>query len=216
MTLLRTVFRTPLVSMLPAFAIMLLGVVFVNPAQARERSWYKYENSHFEAYSDASEKTARKLLVELENFRGAVLQVANIEVPGGASKVQVVIFSSAKSFHALIGNKNIGGLAFSERGVPYMALSAGGYARETELAIRHEYAHVLMGYSRVRYPVWFSEGFAELMSATTFIKNGTQFTVGDATGRRRNKRSLTPWNELLAEDFNPHALKGAAYVFKIE
>jgi hypothetical protein len=211
MTLLRTIFRTPPVMMLPALAIFFLGVVFANAAQARERTWYKYENSHFEAYSDASEKTASKLLVELENFRGAVLQVANIKVPSGASKVQVVIFSSTKSFNALIGNKHISGLAFTERGIPYMALSAGGNAREREMVIRHEYAHILLAYSRLPYPVWFSEGFAELMSATTFIKKGTQFTVGDATGRRWVNRALTPWNELIAEDFDPHALKGAAY-----
>jgi hypothetical protein len=211
MTLIRTDFGNPPVLALPALAAFFLGVVLANPAHTKERTWYKYENSHFEAYSDASEKAARKLLVELENFRGAVLQVANIKVPSGAAKVQVVIFSSAKSFTALIGNKHIGGFAFTERGIPYMALSAGGNAREKETVIRHEYAHILLAYSRIRYPKWFNEGFAELMSATTFIKKGTQFTVGNVTGRQRINRTLTPWSELLAEDFDPHALKGADY-----
>jgi hypothetical protein len=211
MTLLRTAFKALPVPMLPALAFLSLCIAFGNPAHAREKTWYKYENSHFEAYSDASEKRATKLLVELENFRGAVLQVANIKVPDGAAKVQVIIFSSAKSFKALIGNKYIAGFAFTERGIPYMALSAGGDARQRESVIRHEYAHILLTYSRIPYPRWFNEGFAELMSATTFIKKGTQFTVGNVTGRRSINRTLTPWNELLAEDFNPHTLQNADY-----
>lgn len=197
--------------MLPALAFCSLVVVFANPAHAREKPWYKYENSHFEAYSNASEKTATKLLVELENFRGAVLQVANVKVPEGAAKVQVFIFSSTKSFNALIGSKYVAGFAFTENGIPYMVQSTGGDARERERTIRHEYTHILLAYSRNRYPVWFREGFAELMSATSFIKNGTQFTVGNVTGRRRINRGLTPWSELLSDDFSPHTLKNADY-----
>ena len=77
-----------------AISVFCLGVFFCNPAIAREKPWYKYENSHFEAYSNEQERLTKKLLVELENFRAAVLQVANIEAPAGTPKTQVIIFAS--------------------------------------------------------------------------------------------------------------------------
>ena len=92
---------------------------------AKDKPWFKYENSHFEAYSNENERVTKKLLLKLENFRAAVLQVADIEVPAAAPKTQIVIFASEKKFHKLIGDHSIGGFAYVENGVTYMVLSAG-------------------------------------------------------------------------------------------
>ena len=53
------------------FVLFCLGIFFCDPAVAREKPWYKYENSHFEAYSNENERVTRKLLLKLENFRAA-------------------------------------------------------------------------------------------------------------------------------------------------
>ena len=185
------------------------GLLFCNSAAAKDKPWYKYENRYFEAYSNESERTTRKLLIKLEDFRAAVLQVATIETPEGTPKTQVILFASEKRFRKLIGNRNISGFALEKNGVPYIVLPAGAYSKWTEMVIRHEFAHILLAYKNIRYPIWFNEGFAELMSATAFRKNGTQFSVGQTTGRKRSSRQLTPWSELIAADFDPHTLKSA-------
>ena len=197
-------------SVIPALAFFCLGIILSDPAAAREKPWYKYENSHFEAYSNENERVTKKLLLKLENFRAAVLQVANIEVPEGVPKTQVIIFASEKNFQNLIGDNTIGGFAFVENGIPYMVLPAGGYSDFNEMVLRHEFAHVLLGYKNIQYPTWFSEGFAELMSATTFRKKGSKFSVGEPTLRRRYARRVTPWREIISADFNPHAFENPA------
>ena len=60
-----------------------------------ERDWYRYENTYFEAFSDDSPRNVRKTLDELELFRAAVAQIANIQIPDDAPKVRVVSFADA-------------------------------------------------------------------------------------------------------------------------
>jgi len=73
------------------------------------------------------------------------------------------------------------------------------------LTLRHEYTHLLVAQNNVAYPTWFNEGFAELMSATQFRDRNSVFSVGDAPGRLRSETVLTPWSEVLADNFNPHS-----------
>lgn len=189
------------------FRLFCLVVALCNLADAKAETWYKYENGHFEAYSSESERITRNLLVELENYRAAVLQAANIEIPQGAPKAQIYIFATEKEFKELIGSDRIGGFALSDNGVPHMVLPVGRDRNRAKLVVRHEYAHILLAYKRFPYPIWFQEGFAELMSATEFLKKGTHFSVGNATGRGRSKEPLTPWSELISEAFDPHAFE---------
>ena len=180
------------------------ALLFALAADAREHDWYLYENSHFVAYSNESEKTVTKLLTELEYFRAAVLQVGNIDAIEDAPKATVVLFRTIREFHKLIGSNRIGGLASSETGALTMLLAASGSSKLTKIVLRHEYAHVILSYKKFPYPMWFNEGFAELLSATAIRKGNSQFTVGDDPGRRRSERRLTPWSAILASDFNPH------------
>ena len=54
-----------------------------------ERDWYRYENTYFEAFSDDSPRNVRKTLDELELFRAAVAQIANIQIPDDANQLQL-------------------------------------------------------------------------------------------------------------------------------
>jgi hypothetical protein len=68
--------------------VAVIGLMMFGEATPSERGWYRYENSHFDVYSDESKRVVHKLLEELENFRAAVLQVADIEVPQHAPKLR--------------------------------------------------------------------------------------------------------------------------------
>ena len=186
-----------------AFAIACLAI---GDADAREHPWYKYENGYFEVYSNAREKRVRSLLTELEDFRAAVVQVLTLSIPPGAVKTQIIIFRSEKEFRKLIDNPLIAAFAVGVDGVPYMVMSAGP-SKGADETIRHEYTHVLLGYSDFKFPPWFQEGMAEFMSATEFKNGGTQFTFGSSTLRRRAGPSLVPWAELMSDDFRFHTIR---------
>lgn len=183
-----------------------LGILLCGSALA-ESEWYKYENAHFLAYSDDSARAVKGILLELEHFRAAVLQVANIRVPDDAPKVRVMIFASQTEFQSLIGTINIAGIATTFDGVPYIVISDRGNSKTAEIIIRHEYAHVLLSYKNFPYPPWFNEGFAELMSMTTFRNRNRVFSIGEFPKRGIYSTNLTSWQELVAMNFDMHAIE---------
>jgi hypothetical protein len=183
-----------------------LGILLWGSASA-ERDWYKYENAHFEAFSDETPRAVQRVLKELELFRAAVIQVANIRIPDGAPKVRVVMFASNTQFHTLIGSIRISGAATMVDGTHYIVFADKGNPAWEERTARYEYAHVLLRYKNFPYPRWFNEGFAELMSTTEFRNRNREFSVGKPTDRRISTTLLTPWEDLLAHDFDLHGIK---------
>jgi hypothetical protein len=172
-----------------------------------ERDWYRYENTYFEAFSDDSPRNVRKTLDELELFRAAVAQIANIQIPDDAPKVRVVSFASNTEFHSLIGSIYIDGFTTSSDGIHYLVLADKSTPEWEKRAARHEYAHVLLSYKNFPYPSWFHEGFAELMSMTEFRNRDREFSVGKPTGRQKYSNQSPQWSALLASDFNMHGIR---------
>lgn len=189
--------------------IVLSTLALAAPAAAKDYDWYKYENDYFEAYSDASERSVTRLLEELENFRAAVVQLLAIEIRPGTRKTRLIVFRSRNEFRELAGNKRIAAFMTGVDGVPHMVMPNGNNRNVARHLVRHEYTHVVLGYSEHRFPLWYHEGFAEFMSGTNFTEKGTKFSVGDTIARRQVGRLLVPWEELLDDNFNVHAISNA-------
>jgi len=90
------------------------------------------------------------------------------------------------------------------QGVPYIVMSSSGPSQYSKIAIRHEYIHVLLGFSQYKFPPWYHEAIAEYMSGTEFRKSGSIFTVGEPIGRQQTRVSLFSWNELISGEFRFH------------
>lgn len=187
--------------------ILLLSIVWTSAEAKRE--WYKYENDHFVAYSDAKEKKVRNLLDSLERFRGAVLQVSNIAVPDSAPKTLVLIPRKKADFRKLITSNNTGGFAAEIGGRTVIVIPASGFSSHSKVIIRHEYGHALLNYSSFTYPSWYNEGFAEMVSATRFLDDGQSFTIGEVTDRAvYNGPPVFEWQKLISDGFSPHNVVG--------
>ena len=185
--------------------VVVIGLMMFGDATSRERNWYRYENSHFVVYSDESQRVVRKLLEELEYFRAAVLQIADIEVPQNAPKPRIFIFASDGEYLDLVGRDRVGDLPLSIDGIPYMALASSGNARLSEVALRHRCAHILLGYKNISYPTWFEEGFALVYASTELRKRNTEFTVGGPMKGSFRSKVAVPWSHIISEDFDPHS-----------
>ena len=163
--------------------------------------WHKYENTYFEVYSDASEKDVRQLLEELENFRAAVIQLHGTGVPDGTAKTRVIVFGSKTRYRETIHRDSIDAYTVGIRGVPHIVMSAEGMSDWSRTTIRHEYNHVLQGYSGDLLPLWYFEGFAEFMSGMTFRNNNNEFIVGSSSGRKKSQGPLVDWDVLISDGF---------------
>lgn len=188
-----------------SFSCVLIALVLVAEPAFAWQNWYRYENDRFIVYSEASRRTTRNLVKHLERFEAAVLQFANVRIPGDAPKVRLVILSSHAEFQGIIGSQWLGGASFRADDVPHIIVSSGSKSLRTEIIARHQYAHVLLDYSTFPYPPWFREGFAELMDMTTFRNRNRTYTVGE-WGRQFWDRSMRPWEEILDPGFQVHAI----------
>ena len=174
------------------------------PSPAADKLWYKYENDFFEVYSDASEKQVRKIVEELEEFRAAAVQILSISIPDDAQKTRLIIFRKSRDLKDTVGGRSIAGLAIWHDRIPYMIMQ-GKRDKYADDIVRHEYMHIVMAYSPVRYPPWLKEGFAEFMSSTEFKKNGTEFRIGYPIGRRLTPNNHAAWSALISDGYRFHS-----------
>jgi hypothetical protein len=179
-------------------ALLLGSWLSCAPPALADDDWHRYQNAHFDAVSNASERRTRKLLGELENFRAAVIQVMNIPIPDDAKRTTIVIFDSRREFEALTGDAPAGAFLqkFDDNAV--IALPASGFRTGSTSLIRHEYAHLVLSYNEFDYPWWFEEGFAELLATVDFIKRDTQFKLGRLPRRADYFNGvMLGWDDLL-------------------
>lgn len=186
-------------------ALICAIVLATDSVQARERKWDVYENSNFVVYSDESRQVVRKLLKELESFRGAVLQVVDIEVPDSAPKPRVVIFETTSEYLDYVDRDRVGGLPVVVDGIPHIALSSGDNADRSEDDLRHRCAHLMLDYKGIDYPKWFEEGFAWLLTGLEFRRGYKEFTLGKPLRLAPRSDFPMPWKHLISDDFDPHS-----------
>lgn len=189
-------------------AAMAAAWAFLFPAgEAAGRDWYRYENDHFIAYSNAPEARTRLLLDELERFRAVFLLVGNVSIPEDAPRTTLILVRNRSEF-LQFHERNVAGFAMrGGDGPTLMVMPATGDRDWAMAVIRHEFAHALLGYKTLPYPFWYEEGFAEIMSAVSFPDRGRAFTIGGVLQRQLDGGPRYDWNDLIADDFNLHAIR---------
>lgn len=165
------------------------------------QGWAFAESDRFRVYSEGGPEAARTMAVKLERLDDAMRLFTGVRPPPGptppAEKVTLYQFGRAADIGKLINRPNV--LGFFQRragdSVAYVPLVADrkkastaspgarqsyDYASDTiapELVLFHEYAHYFMFHHRpAAYPIWYSEGFAELFGTIALEEKG--FAIG--------------------------------------
>ncbi len=125
--------------------------------------------------SNASEKSARSYLAELEQFRATFLQFTGV-MPEVPLRTTVVLFSSQEEFKPYLPlyqnrAKKVAGFFNGNKVNAFMALALGRDQAATKSTIYHEYVHSLYHEIEWEPPLWFNEGSAEVFS-TFDVKKG--------------------------------------------
>jgi tetratricopeptide (TPR) repeat protein len=154
-------------------------VMSASPALAKDK-WINLRTGNFNIVSNADEKETRELALKLEQFRLVFSKIYNTQASSSVP-VTVIVFKndgSFKPFKPLYGGKPANIAGYFQRGEDenIIALNIRGDAIRPLGVIYHEYTHLLTSYTKRPWPLWLTEGIAELFSSFEVKKN--EVTLG--------------------------------------
>ncbi|WP_299588666.1 hypothetical protein [uncultured Microbulbifer sp.] len=116
---------------------------------------------------------------DLEKFRSATLVLTGMEDRFENSRLRVYHFNKSREFEKFSGKRSIAGFYTNTIDGPliFSQENRRGILSGKEIMF-HEYVHHLMRErGSIRYPKWYSEGFAELLASATINKDS--ITIGN-------------------------------------
>jgi len=188
-----------------------LTAALAMPAAAQD--WAYAESNRFRVYSEGGEAAARTMAVKLERLDDAMRLFTGVKPPPGPTpvngKVTLYQFGKSDDIGKLAGQRGVYGFFIPRAGdsVAFVPLVADRISQEysspgarqsfefnpggidPEAVLFHEYAHYFMYYHKpAAYPLWYSEGFAELFGTLRLEDRG--FALGEAPIHRRTELTM--------------------------
>ncbi len=160
--------------------------------------WLELRTDNFIVVTDASEKTARAVVRDLENFRYFISFFLKHPMLEGGHPLRVLAINKKKNFKALDLPEQWAGVFF-KRMSEDMAIAnisdykiGGGQAKWGNQILQHEYVHYAVKNmeSTLYYPLWYSEGEAEYLATFQFIKNRSEVQIGSTSVAGNRVRAL--------------------------
>ncbi|KLE35232.1 hypothetical protein [Aurantiacibacter luteus] len=210
-------------------AITALATATLATSPALAADWYRAESEHFIVYSEDSEEGTREFVQDLERLDEAISLLTgagNTDLPE-SSKLTVFRYGEPSDMSALAaGSRNSGVAGFfipratgSVAFVPRQLERRRTRSRSQDMSrdmqadprgvLFHEYVHYFMYQHRdAPYPLWYSEGFAELFYNIEF--NEDNFVIGEVPGTRSGALATVPID--LAATFDPQPGPNRDYV----
>jgi tetratricopeptide (TPR) repeat protein len=163
--------------------------------------WIRLQSAHFVAYSDAGEPQARKVLVELEQFRRALSAFHpgfRVDAP---RPTYVFVFHDEQAFlpyKPVVAGRPLpfAGYFLPTPDADYVTIRSGD--ADPLSLIRHEFVHEFLRNNLAYVPTWLNEGIAEFYR--TFQANPKGADVGLPIQQHLNLLSTTgpmPLDELF-------------------
>ena len=211
-------------AVLTALLLAILLVTWAAPAAALPRKndpWIQLRSPHFTLFSNASDRTARKIALDLERLRSALSQLNPDLRLGSPIPTWVYVFKDTASFASYRltyqGRPQTGEGYFVAH--PYgnhAAINADPRRNATRL-IYHEYLHEILANTYPDLPLWLNEGLAEYYS--TFEVVGGAAKIGEPIPLHVYwllRNALIPLPQLLAmdtsaRDYNEGDRRGVFY-----
>ena len=187
-----------------------------------QRHWFEARTAYFQIFSCGSTQEVARLAVRLEQFRDAYSRLAGAQAVA-SPPIIVMAFSdqaAMQPFLPLYEGKPANLTAFFSRGsdqnlivLPLSSLEAGSLK-----VVFHEYTHLLLRHNLPYWPMWLTEGMAEIYS-TFEVYGGSHARIGkpiDSHLRFLEHTPLMPLKQLLtvtreSSEYNERQHQGAFY-----
>lgn len=160
------------------FLSPLFAVVAATISTSARAEWRAYETAHFVFYSQSDQNSVSVLARKLESI-DALMRMATGLGDSDPVKVRIYEVDDEKAVQAAMGLSGTGVAGFYTSNIlgPYAVvphrLSFSGDSSMRDLVLHHEYAHhFMLQYFPATYPLWYTEGFAELVGSSKFLPDG--------------------------------------------
>jgi tetratricopeptide (TPR) repeat protein len=164
-------------------AIVLLALVACAGPVALDVGWIEVSTKNFSIYSTMSESDARSLLEDLELFRAALLSVTRLRDVRPHVPTEIYAFQASRDYRPFRPAPGVVGHFLPGLRANLVGLSAGENGVLARVVLYHEYTHFLLhDEGRGHYPLWFDEGFAEMLSSVDVL--GALVRVGTVPQHR--------------------------------
>ena len=168
---------------------------------AAHAEWREYETAHFIIYSESDEKDVTELAVRLETVDGLMRMATGLGDAIDPVKVRIYEVDSDRDVERALGLSGSGVAGFYDSNIlgPFAVTPRKTYFQKAlftpELVLHHEYAHhFMLQYFPAVYPPWYTEGFAELIGSSGFMKDG-RIAYGEPA-KHRGDQILQYWVSL--------------------
>lgn len=144
---------------------------------AAEDVWLQLQTSEFSVISQLNERKTRRWAGDFDQFVSALSHLYAIERKS-LPPLTIVLFESARKFAPYRPRtesgqaKKIDGVFGRQANWSVMAAAASSPSPETRRVLYHEAVHWFFSASSVELPLWFNEGYAEVLS-TFEIRRGS-------------------------------------------
>lgn len=170
-------------------------------ATAKKTAWVEYASDNFVVYSDRKPTEAKALLVDFERFRNVVLMVTALPTSATEStRTQIFLFNHKRDYREFQPDPKVAGYFRDTWQGPRMVVGAEAKLADASLVLFHEYVHhVMRAHSQLRYPLWYEEGFADLLAASQLY--ASQVLIGLVHPWRRediDRQGLMPVLDLFS------------------
>lgn len=168
----RRVFCTPAGALARALCGLLLLLAL--PARA---GWVVAESANFRLFAPLGADEAAARVAELEDYRALLVQATGRALPAGLPRLDVYLVPDLAA--VVPGQRLPPGIAGFYRatfgGIAAFVSTAAG-AAQARTVLLHEYAHHFMfADTRVAYPAWYVEGFADYFMTARLAPDRIEF-----------------------------------------
>ena len=194
---------------LGAFTALLAWATTAAPSQPdtlplAQQNWFEARTAYFHIYSCGPTQEVARVAMRLEQFRNAYSLLAGAQAVA-SPPIVVMAFpdrAAMKPFLPLYQDKPANLSAFFSRGSDQnlIVLSLSGPDTGSLKVIFHEYTHLLLRHNQPYWPMWLTEGMAEIY-ATFEVSGGKHASIGhpiDYHLRALVQRPFLPLRQLFA------------------
>lgn len=152
-------------------------------------SWREYQSDHFVLYSDRSVREANALLEDFERYRQAALTIVGAKEESHRERTHIYLFKEKNDYRLVQPDESIAGYYRNTLQGARMVVGAEAKLADLGLVLFHEYAHhITRTGSKIQYPLWYEEGFADLLASAKMDESGVTFGASH------------PWREATIQD----------------
>ena len=159
--------------------ILVLCALFGTPVFSAG-AWTHASSDHFEIYTTSGDRRAREALAYFERVYAFFFAQPNLLSPRLTRPIRLVVFSNAREFRPYRPYESAVAYYRSSLDRDYIVMQSFG--PDAYAVVAHEFVHMILARSNLRYPVWLSEGLAEYYSTVSLP--GSLVTVGRAPENR--------------------------------